>query len=91
MGGQILGDVLPYLELQKDNQEEEQAIEQVEVPEIRQMNLKDAKKALKELGLEIQTNIELTEEMKEEEIIIKEQTPKPGIVVNKGNKISVEI
>lgn len=55
------------------------------------MNLADAKKALKEIGLEIQTNIELTEDVKPEEIIIKEQTPKPGIKVNKGSKINVDI
>lgn len=29
--------------------------------------------------------------MKEEEIIIKEQLPKPGIKVKQGSKISVEI
>ncbi len=91
VGGQILGDVLPYLELTKDNQETTEQIEEVEVPEIREMNLKDAKKVLKELGLEIKTNVEITKEMKEEEIIIKEQSPKPGIKVNKGSKISVEV
>lgn len=91
VGGQILGEVLPYLELQKDKQEETEHIEEVETPEIRGMNLSDAKKTLKEVGLEIQTNIELTEEIKLDEIIIKEQTPKPGIKVNKGSKINVEI
>ena len=55
------------------------------------MNYTDAKKTLKEVGLEIETNIELTEDLKIEEIIIKEQTPKPGIKVNKGSKISVDI
>lgn len=91
VGGQILSDVLPYLELQKDNQTEEDIIEEVEVPEIRQMNLKEATNVLKEIGLEIQTNIEITGEMNKEEIIIKEQLPKPGIKVKKGSKISVEI
>lgn len=55
------------------------------------MNFADAKKTLKEVGLEIETNIELTEDVKPEEIIIKEQIPKPGIKVNKGSKINVEI
>ncbi len=54
------------------------------------MNLKEAKKLLKENGLEIETNIEITD-MKEEELIIKEQIPKPGIKVKKGSKINVEI
>ncbi len=91
VGGQVLGEVLPYLELQKDNEEELEKQEEVEVPEIREMNLSDAKKALKEVGLEIELNIELAEEVKQEEIIIKEQLPKPGIKVNKGSKISVGI
>ncbi len=78
------------MELTKDNQETTEEIEEVIVPEIRNLNLKDAKKTLKELGLEIQTNVEITKEMKEE-IIIKEQLPKPGIKVRKGSKISVEV
>ena len=36
------------------------------------MNLKEAKQVLKEAELEIETNIEITSEMKEEEIIIKD-------------------
>lgn len=90
VGGQILGDVLPYLQLQQDNENKE-IIEEVEVPELRNGNVKEAKKVLKEVGLEIETNIEITKEMKEEELIIKEQLPKPGIKVKKGSKISVEI
>lgn len=91
VGGAILGEVLPYLELQKDKQEEIEQVEEVTVPEIRETNLSDAKKALKEIGLELETNIEVTESMKQEEIIIKEQLPKPGIKVKKGSKVSVEI
>lgn len=91
VGGQILSDVLPYLELQKDNEDQAEEVEEVTVPEIRNQNLKEAKKELKELGLEINVNIELTEEMKQEELIINEQTPKPGIKIRKGSKISVEI
>lgn len=91
VGGQILSEVLPYLELQKDNQGQIEETEEVEVPEIREMNISDAKKVLKEIGLEIETNIEITSEMKENEIVIKEQLPKPGIKVKKGSKISVEV
>ena len=90
VGGQILGDVLPYLELKQDNEDKEK-IEEVEVPELRDKNIKDAKKILKEAELELEINVEITEEMKGEDIIIKEQLPKPGIKVKKGSKISVEI
>ena len=91
VGGQVLGDILPYLELTKDNGETAEQIEEVGVPEIRGLNLKDAKKALKEVGLEINLKVELGENVKEEDITIKEQSPKPGIKVNKGSKISIEI
>lgn len=91
VGGQILSDVLPYLELTKDNTQTTEQIEEVEVPEIRNLNLKDAKKALKEVGLDINLQLELAENAKEEDIIIKEQSPKPGIKVNKGSKINIEI
>ena len=91
VGGQILSDVLPYLELTKDNQKEEDILQDVEVPEIRNLNLKEAKNKLKELGLEISLSVELQEGAKQEEIIIKEQLPKPGIKVKQGSKISVEI
>lgn len=77
VGGQILGDVLPYLELTKDNEKEEDVIEEVEVPEIRNLNLKEAKKTLKDIGLDVNLNREIGKEEKLEEIIIKEQLPKP--------------
>jgi beta-lactam-binding protein with PASTA domain len=82
---------LPYLELQKDNEEQITEVEEVEVPEIRNLNLKEAKSVLKDVGLEIEITTELNENIKEEEVIIKEQLPRPGIKVNKGSKISVEI
>ena len=85
VGGQILSEVLPYLELQKDNEKE------VEVPEIRLCNLKEAKQILREAGLEILLDVELEENAKEEEIIINEQLPKPGIKVKKGAKIHADI
>ncbi len=91
VGGQVLGDILPYLELNKDNEETKEQVEEVEVPEIRGLNLKDAKKTLKELELDINLQVELREDAKEEDIIIKEQSPKPGIKVNKGSKINIEV
>lgn len=89
VGGQVLGEVLPYLQLQKDNQEQEEPIEEVEVPEIRGLSIKEATKQVKEVGLEIENTFE--EEVNKEETILKEQTPKPGIKVRKGTKITVEI
>lgn len=88
IGGQVLGEVLPYLELTKDNQETQEVIEEVEVPEIRGLNIKEASKQLKEVELVIEEDF--TEEINKEETIVKEQIPKPGIKVKKGSKITVE-
>ena len=53
------------------------------------MSIKDAEKTVKEIGLEISIEND-TEELDKENTIIVEQTPKEGIVVNKGNKIYVK-
>lgn len=57
------------------------------VPEIRNKTIKEAKKILKEIGLQLEANnIEVNEDT-----IIVEQTPKPGININTGGKIYIEI
>lgn len=89
VGGQVLSEILPYLELAKDNVKEEDKIEQIVVPEIRNMSIKDAKNLLKENGLEL--DYQEQEGQDTNEIIIKEQNPKPGIKINKGSRISIEI
>lgn len=89
LAGQVLTDVLAYLEVNKDNQKEEDIVEEVEVPELREKTIKEAKQILKELGLEITIMQETEENMSE--TIITEQMPKPGIKVIKGSKVEVEI
>ncbi len=59
------------------------------MPNIQGMSIKDAEKTVKEIGLEISIEND-TEELDKENTIIVEQTPKEGIVVNKGNKIYVK-
>ena len=93
VGGQIFSEILPYLEVNQGNQEEVEVVEEVSVPNVIGVSIKEAEKILKELGLEL--NIEgITEENKEtldkEKTIIKEQTPTEGIKINKGNKIFVK-
>lgn len=82
---------MPYLEVSQGNQDEIEEIEQISTPNIIGENLKEAQKILKEDELEIQLNIELDEEIDKEEIIIKDQTPKPGIRINKGSTINATI
>ncbi len=93
VGGQVFSEVLPYLEVVQGNQEEIEKVEEVSVPNLIGMSIKEADKTVKDIGLEL--NIEgITEENKEsldeENTIIKEQTPVEGIKINKGNKIFVK-
>ncbi|MCI8618414.1 MAG: PASTA domain-containing protein [Clostridia bacterium] len=64
-------------------------IEEVKVPNVQGISIKDAQKVVKELGLELSIENE-AEDLDKENTIIVDQTPKEGIVVNKGNKIYVK-
>lgn len=93
VGGQIFSEVLPYLEVNQGNQDEVEVIEEVNVPNVTGLSIKEAEKILKETCLEL--NIEgITEENKDsldkENTTIKEQIPTEGIKINKGNKIFVK-
>ena len=94
VGGQIFSEILPYLQVNQGNQDEVETVEEVSVPNITGLSIKEAEKILKEIGLELIVE-GITEENKEtldkENTIIKEQTPTEGIKVNKGNKIFVKI
>ena len=90
VGGQILGEVLPYLELQEDKENEEEQTEEVEMPEIRNKTIEEAKKFLKEYDLELEIS-NGTEDINEKEAVIKEQIPKPGIKIKKEAKVFVDI
>ena len=51
--------------------------------------IQEAEKILKENGLELIIEDE-TEEMDKDNIVVKEQTPKAGITVNKESKINIK-
>ena len=95
--GQIFSEILPYLEVNQGNQEKVEIKEEVSVPNITGLSIKEAEKTVKELGLEIsfENIVNNAEENKErldkENTIIKEQIPTEGIKINKGNKIFVKI
>ena len=94
--GQIFSEILPYLEVNQGNKEEVEIKEEVTVPNITGLSIKEAEKTVKELGLEIsfENIVNNAEENKEsldkENTIIKEQTPTEGIKINKGNKVFVK-
>ena len=93
--GQIFSEILPYLEVNQGNKEEVEIKEEVTVPNITGLSIKEAENTVKELGLEIsfENIVNNAEENKEslakENTIIKEQIPTEGIKINKGNKIFV--
>ena len=69
---------------------DKQEKEEVEMPEIRNKTVKEAREILKELGLELEIN-NLTEEINEKETYVKEQIPKPGIKITKETKVYIDI
>lgn len=89
VGGQILAEVLPYLELQEDNKKDEEEVKEIVVPECRNKTVKQVKKEIKELGLELQINNDNEENIDEK--IVTNQVPLPGIKINSGSKIYIYI
>ena len=90
VGGQVLSEVLPYLELTKDNINEEDVKVQVEVPEVEGLTVQEASKALEKVGLQLQIENE-PEDLDKNATIIKEQLPKKGISVYQETKIILKI
>lgn len=89
VGGQILSEILPYLEVSQGNQDEVEVKEEVSTPDILGKTLEEASKILKEQGLEMVINNE-TEEIDKSQAVVKTQTPQAGITVYKGSCIYVD-
>lgn len=89
VGGQILSEVLPYLELQQDNNSEEDESKEIEVPEFRKMTVEEAKKRAKEMGVKLELNCEMEENVDKQ--IITEQLPLPGIKINSSSNVYISI
>ena len=87
IGSQVLGEVLPYLEVQKDNVADEDKKEELEVPNIIGMTISEAKKELENVGLG--TTYEETES-DDSNRIITNQVPIGGIEVYEGTNIIAE-
>ena len=80
---------MPYLEVSQGNKDEVEQVEQVQVPNVEGLSIKEAEKVTKEVGLEISIQND-SEELDRENTIIKEQSPREGVSINKGSKIFVE-
>lgn len=88
IASQVLGEVLPYLEVKKDNEKEEDVKNKVAVPNLEGMTIGEAKKVLKDLNLNLEYNEENAEN--EEERIITEQVPVSGVEVLEESSIIVK-
>ena len=78
LAGEVLAEVLPYLEIKKQEEEKEY----VSVPEVTGLSVKEAKKILKESNLQT-----ILEEDLADDSIVKDQIPKTGIQVEKETKV----
>lgn len=76
------GEVLPYLDIKKQDKLEE-ITKNIEMPNVTGLELDNAKKILKELGLEI--------EIDGEGKTVKDQLPKKGIQVKEGTKVTIYV
>jgi len=89
VGGQVFSEILPYLEVSQGNQDEVEQVEQIQTPDIVGKSINEAEKILKENGLVMVIENE-TEELDKENIIVREQLPNAGIVVNKESKVYIK-
>lgn len=71
---------MPYLEVKKQ-EETEEINKNVEMIDVTEMEVNEATKELKNLGLEVQINGEGD--------IVTEQLPKKGIQINEGTKVTI--
>lgn len=89
IGAQIFGEVLPYLEIAKDSETMEEIKEEIEVPNIEGISLKEAENILKENKLKLVISNE-QEGIDKENTIVKEQTPKTNIKVKEGSNVYID-
>ena len=89
VGGQIFSEILPYLEVNKQvlEGEEEEVINQVQVPDVMGKSLEEARQILKESNLEMYLE---NEEIDMENTYVKNQIPSSGITVNEQSKVVIE-
>lgn len=85
--GKILSEILPYMEIKK----EEELKEYVAVPNITALSIEKAKKILDDIGLKLKLDGKTYSEINEQKAIISDQTPKYGIIQEKGKAVICKI
>lgn len=87
VAGKIIEDTLDYLNIERryTEKDEEMMAEEVFVPDIRDKTINEAKLVLREYGLDYR----IEGDDSSGDIKVKEQTPKPGIVISKQSTVIV--
>lgn len=88
LGGQILSEILPYLEIEQGNPEEIQLRNEITVPNLISVTVEEAKRILKDYKLEMYIN-NSQEETNNSSVIIN-QIPQEGVTVYEGSTIYVD-
>lgn len=88
VASQILTEVLPYLEVSKDNISQEDVKMNVDVPNVVGLTYKEAKNVVKEVGLELCFRDEGTEVA--DDFVISNQVPVGGVQIMQGSSVIVE-
>jgi len=83
LGGQILAEILPYLEVEQGNPEEVELKNEITVPDITGKTIAEARKILQEYKLEIYIK-DYNEGIDEENTLVSNQVPEAGINVYEG-------
>lgn len=87
VAGRIIEDTLDYLNIERryTEKDEQMMAEEVFVPDIRDKTLNEAKLILREYGLDYR----IEGDNSSGDIVVKEQTPKPGAVISKQSTVIV--
>lgn len=89
IASKVLGEVLPYLEVEKTIVEENEM--EIEVPNFINMTYLEAKEKAEELGIQLEIKKEYESEKKQDEKMISYQYPVSGVVIKKKVKVTIEI
>ena len=89
LGGQILSEVLPYLEVKQGKPEEVELKNEITVPDTIGKTISEAKKILQEYKLEIYIK-DYYEGLDEDNTIVTNQVPQAGINVYEGSYVYVD-
>ncbi|MNS70334.1 PASTA domain protein [compost metagenome] len=89
LGGQILSEVLPYLEVKQGNPDEVEQINQIETPSLIGKTIEEAEKICKENKLQIKVEGAQNEGIDKSKIVVN-QIPQSGIMVKENSCIYIE-